>query len=174
MKAKRLLLLVMAICLASGVNAQFYDGPDDIYYYVAAEDFWNETNSAEVNKTGYWAYVFNFDGRKATHFGGQYSRDGIISYLQQNPNYFEEKVETADYSRIKYVSSSGSETIYEYPWVGSTKIWLYFSADRKVLISRVMNSTGPKDKGDGNKYIRVDKSFFRVGRSRTPSGTMYE
>ena len=34
MKAKRLLFLVMAICLASGVKAQFYDSADDIYYYL--------------------------------------------------------------------------------------------------------------------------------------------
>lgn len=48
MKTKRLLFLVMAICLASGVRAQFYDGPDDIYYYVEEfneyEDYYWETN----------------------------------------------------------------------------------------------------------------------------------
>ena len=48
MKAKRLLFLVMAICLASGVKAQFYDGHSDIYFYITAKDDFNQNGPNEV------------------------------------------------------------------------------------------------------------------------------
>ena len=63
MKGFRFLLLAMAICLASGVKAQFYDGPDDIYYYVACDDY------MKPKENGY-AIVLNFDGNKACDLGG--------------------------------------------------------------------------------------------------------
>ena len=174
MKAKRLLFFVMAICLACKVKAQFYDGPDDIYYYVQAVDYDNKNSSTEVNdRPAVSVMVFNFDGKKATQFEGTYSRDGIIKLLQENPNYFEDKVETADYTKLLFITSKGSKTIYEYYFLSSIKMHAYFSSDRKILITHVVDSAGHPE-GNGNKYIRVDKSFFKRGRSRTPSESLYE
>ena len=80
MKAIRLLFLIMAICLTSGVRAQFYDGPDDIYYYVAEYHEHDEYKSTSFS-AGYYTgrtlrdryedenkakvLIFNFDGTKA-------------------------------------------------------------------------------------------------------------
>lgn len=72
MKAKRLLLLVMAICLASGVKAQFYDEPDDIYYYVSCD------GNGQVDDDGY-VLIFNFDGNKACELAGLFEVDSYTS-----------------------------------------------------------------------------------------------
>ena len=54
------MLLGLAICLAGGVIAQFYDGPNDIYYYLLESE-----NGKTVSKSNQRVYIFNFDGRKA-------------------------------------------------------------------------------------------------------------
>lgn len=74
MKAKRLSFLVMAMCLASGVKAQFYDSADDIYFYLLESDGGSKSiYSSEV-------LVFNFDGRKACQLRGagvEYIKKGV-------------------------------------------------------------------------------------------------
>ena len=98
MKAKRLLFLVMAICLASGVKAQFYDSADDIYFYVTYE-------GGQVKETG-WAFVFNFDGLKACHDATSISR--IKANLKKSASYYEDWIETTEY-RLKYSSNNTYE-----------------------------------------------------------------
>ena len=191
MKAKRLLFLVMAICLVSGVRAQFYDGPDDIYYYLLETE-----NGRVVSKKEQRVYIFNFDGRKAAmlNLKTNSSDDKFVdvqSNLQRNPNYYEEKVETVSYD-MEYKSSS-YKTIYVLEHTthimdigGTGHVWVTeyfdtfeFSSDRNTLslnrISKGHAANGtPYTDNDKLVFKKVDKSYFRVGRSRTPSGTMYE
>lgn len=184
MKAKRFLLFVMAICLASGVKAQFYDSADDIYYYVICND------EEKIVETGY-TLIFNFDGKKAANLApsklsgwhGQYVND-VKSNLRNNASFYEERVEVSDYDII-FVSSSSSNTTYKmrdeyHDATMYTDSYTYiqkfvFSSDRDKLYY-VIESNHSNGKTTTNKYTykRVDKSFFRVGRSRTPSGTMHE
>lgn len=99
MKAKGLLFIVMALCLASGVRAQFYDGPNDIYYYVV-----ESKDGTPVSKPDKDVWVFNFDGRKACRL----AIDGLKSaqtHLRENPDYYGAMVETKKYE-LEYKSSS--------------------------------------------------------------------
>lgn len=162
MKAKRLLFLIMTICLASGVRAQFYDGPEDIYYYVKYEN----------GEYGKIAQIFNFDGKKAFNLTYKYDEvNEVKQNLLSNPNYYEELIETLDYNMF-FIESNSSGTIYGYSYNDDLKFT--FSKDRQFV------TTWQKVQGlYGNtiiefRYKKVDKSYFRVGRSRTPSGKMYE
>lgn len=175
MKAKRLLFLVMAICLASGVKAQFYDSADDIYYYVEYKNGEFAENAS--------VRVLNFDGKKAAVLNHNYfdgDGDGpfylnlskIKNKLREQPDYFEQQIETTDYNVIytapaSYIFKSGYRNGGRY--YSYTETWT-FSSNRDFLYE---TSEGW---GNNNKktYKRVFKSFFRVGRSRTPSGTIYE
>ena len=184
MKAKRLFFLVMAICLTNGVQAQFYDGPDDIYYYVeeynlADEYIWN----GSINFSGYYTgktlktfpkegratvYIFNFDGTKAALLGSRYVEE-VKENLAKKTSYYEDKIETTEY-RYNYVSSSASVVTYIYKDESTT---LYnFSKDRNTLTIEYRHKDGSHTEYTILK--RVSKSYFRIGRSRTPSGTMYE
>ncbi len=183
MKAKRLLFLVMAICLASGVKAQFYDGPDDIYYYVEVYHEKDEYVSTSLT-SGYYTgrkikeipeerkakvYIFNFDGLKAARLSSNFTYDyveDIKSNLKSSPSYYEDKIETTEYD-VKFVSSSSSGTKYEKGWNTYT-----FSNDRNTL--RVVQTPTEGSHPCSWDFKRVDKSYFKVGRSRTPSGKMYE
>lgn len=176
MKAKRLLFLVMAICLTSGVKAQFYDSADDIYYYVECD------KNGQIKENGQ-VYIFNFDGRKACYWNESV---GSVKYsLKSNPSYYEEKVETTEYI-LKYNSSN----TYRKDDGGSEYRDFYFSYSRSELtITKHYNKTiiptnqyGMMMLGmaykewtdEKTKYKKVEKSFFKIGRSRTPSSTMYE
>lgn len=155
MKAKRILLLVMATCLAGGARAQFYDSADDIYYYVEDKD-----------KLA--VLIFNFNGERAALLN--LKKDGIVAgvssvrdNIKENPNFYEDKVEVTEYD-MKYNSSN------TYSILLSSYKWLFrFSTDRQECYLTIING---KDRD--KLYKRVDKSFFKIGRSRTPSGTMYE
>lgn len=169
MKANRILLLIMAICLANGVKAQFYDSPSDIYFYVTAKDEFKQSGPNEI--TDYYqdpaVVVFNFDGLKAVMWSSHVST--VKKLLRENPNYFEDQEENVEY-KLQYVASSGSGTNYKYYSFGSWKTF-HFSVDRKVLYSR-----WPWNQGNSCRYVRVDKSYFKpnLGRSRTPKSTLYE
>lgn len=171
MKAKRLFFLVMALCLASGVKAQFYDGPEDIYFYL--ED--SEDGNPISNK---YVYVFNFDGRKASLLEWKSIAD-VKSHLRDNPDYYLEKVESSDYDLIYDTSLRGytikGSKYYAGDVVITSDITYQFSSDRNTLTTIFNRRTS---RGGSSKSInvskRVDKSYFKVGRSRTPSGTMYE
>lgn len=174
MKGIRFLLLVMAICLASGVKAQFNDSADDIYYYVKYAD--GEYKDDVI--------IFNFDGQKACKWNMSVSV--VKSSLSSNPSYFEDKVETTEYD-LKYTSSN----TYRYKKSGSEEYDDYqFSYDRntltKIVHYQVIITPGVPGGGFNysksykewreNKYIykKVEKSYFKIGRSRTSSNTMYE
>lgn len=181
MKAKRLLFLVMAICLASGVKAQFYDSADDIYYYVEQYHEYDEYKSTSFN-AGYYTgrtlrdkidedkagvMIFNFDGTKAVKWSGKLPT--VKKNIAQNASFYEDKVETTEY-QLKYVSSSLSETIYK---DNEDKCRTYiFSADRSTL--KFVYRFSGESHDHIYVYKRVNKSDFKVGRSRTPSGTIYE
>lgn len=180
MKGLRFLLLGLAICLASGVKAQFYDSADDIYYYVECDKDGQVKDNGQV-------YVFNFDGRKACYWNSSVS--GVKSSLQSNPSYYEEKVETTEYV-LKY----GSYNTYRKNEGGDEYRDFYFSSARsnltvthhwqKTVIPQVnagMYGTLPalgwaykEWTDDKTNYKKVEKSFFKIGRSRTPSSTMYD
>ncbi len=166
MKELRFLLLGLVICLASGVKAQFYDSADDIYYYVYYDN--GELKPYE-SVTGGACNIFNFDGKKACRLGSM-SKSLVVDYLNKNPNHFEDAVETTEYS-LKFVSSTPYETVYQ---TYSGDYTFKFSKDRNSL-------TIVWDKWymgihfhQEIKHKKVDKSFFKVGRSKTPSGTMHE
>lgn len=181
MKAKRLLFLVMAIYLASGVKAQFYDGPEDIYYYVCEYNEYEEYQLTSMT-SGYYtgrtirnkhegnnakALIFNFDGTKAAllcYFNAT-SVSEVKQALAKTPSYYEDKVETTEY-KLKYEPSSSGVT-YKLP----NYYEFTFSSDRNTLKEVWKDSDGHLKTWS---YKRVDKSFFRVGRSRKPSGTLYE
>ena len=165
MKAKRILFLVMAIFLASGVKAQFYDGPDDIYYYVY---YHNGKLLPMANVTGRPVNVFNFDGEKACNWG--ISKDIIQNWINSNPNYFEDAVETKEYN-LSYVSSNSSETIYK---SDSGKYTYKFSSDRNTMLCIYESNPMGGHFYQEIMFKRVGKSFFRVGRSRTPNSKLYE
>ena len=206
MKTKRLLFLVMAICLANGVKAQFYDSADDICYYVeeyyeleeikSTQDSYYDVFSGRkmylpsftTEKTGKilkrenngMAMVFNFDGMKAAIlFRGSLSI--IKDYLKESSSYCEDKVETTDYD-YKYSSTSYKEKVRdtgnEWKAHSTSSSWtvyekgsntLIFSPDRNTLIEDT-----PGLLNTITYYKRVDKSYFKVGRSRTPNSTMHE
>lgn len=184
MKAKRLLFLVMAICFASGAKAQFYDSADDIYYYLL-----ESKNGKTVSIKDQIVYIFNFDGRKAARLGTD-SPQYVQERLQENPDYYAEKVETTKYD-LEYSSSSyGTCYKQEYTsrtwdsfagitWVHNYNNTYEFSSSRstltlnKIVKGHMANGT-PYTDNDILVFKRVNKSFFKVGRSRTPSGTLYE
>ena len=172
MKAKRLLFLVMAICLASGVKAQFYDSADDIYFYL------EESKNGKTISNKY-VMVFNFDGEKGCLLEHA-SIEDIQNHLMKTPDYYVELEESKVY-RWEYVSSSLGTC---YKSQGSTNIpggitWYskytaLFSSDRNTL-TFTDETTAPAGKTTKITILRkVDKSYFKVGRSRTPSGTIYE
>ena len=110
-------------------------------------------------------YIYNFDGMTAAELAGGWNGEDIYIVkrrLQESPSYYEDKVETTEY-RWKYVPSS-SGVVYQN---GSYK--RIFSHDRSKLIQ----DNGP-DCRFKKYYKRVDKSYFKVGRSRTPSSTLHE
>lgn len=167
------MLLGMAICLTSGVKAQFYDSADDIYYYVEYKD-------GECVTDGY-ARIFNFDGKKAALLN-MYKNNGVGPYtapvrvvkanIKNNPTFYEDLVETTEYS-VKF--SHGTVYTHNYEFIDgyshNTRFLSYtyrFSSDRNYLY------VSSNDYSGEITYKRVDKSFFKVGRSRTPSGTMHE
>ena len=193
MKGLRFLLLSMAICLASGVKAQFYDSADDIYYYVQCDKYGQITENGKV-------LVFNFDGRTACELTGLMEYEGIgirtFSYvedvkkrLRKSLTYFEDKTENTDYNLC--YASSGTGTTYtgsfsfEYSAPMGTVYATYeevfnFSSKRENLEHKetrkaLQSANFSESKAtETNLYKKVDKSFFKVGRSRTPSGTMHE
>ena len=176
MKELRFLLLVMAICLASGVKAQFYDSADEIYYYVQWKD----------GKYGNNVRIFNFDGRKACIWYDYVN--SLKETFKDNPSYYEEKVETTEY-KYNYIGNN----VYQFICSDGKENYKYqFSYDRQTLtvIRYYHKHEGyyemfggypiyrSADKGWVDEvegiYKKVDKSFFKVGRSRTPSGTLHE
>ena len=188
MKELRFLLLVTAICLASGVKAQFYDGPDDIYYYVISDDYGNPLNRG-------LAIVFNFDGKKACDLSGylylkkeydediecyilaRNSIDDVKKNIQTNVSYYEDKVENTEY-KVTYVSGNkyqGTTNTYRNGnfWMKETHTF-DFSYDRKTMTDIIERACSTGNPREIKKFVKVEKSFFRVGRSRTPSGTMHE
>ena len=171
MKVNRLLFFLMAICLSSVVKAQFYDSADDIYYYVYYDkgDF-----KPNVQVTGGACTIFNFDGNKGCLLASV-RKSWVVDQLNKNPNYFEDAVETKEYT-LKFVSSTSYKTVYQSlsPYGGSDTYTYIFSRDRNSLTIIYESSFMGSKSHVETTYKKVDKSFFKVGRSRTPSGSMHE
>jgi len=182
MKGFRFLLLVMAICLASGVKAQFYDSADDILYYVSCDKY------GQIGENG-MVLIFNFDGKKACELSGYLELpDGPRTYphvddikrnLQRNKSYYDELIETTEYS-LKHISGNtyqGHGYIEGEALNGGTAYrsethTFIFSSDRKTVTDREETTTGNYMTGfkgtatDETIFKKVDKSFFNIGRSR--------
>lgn len=191
MKELRFLLLCLVICLASGVKAQFYDSADDIYYYVSCD------KNGQVQENGY-VLIFNFDGNKACELAGLFEVDpysprtypeanDVRKALQKNQAYYDEKMENTEY-RLKYDSGTTYKGSHHIDYVNpmGNNVWceesyvFEFLENRNKLIETETRSFGQgfsyTSKGSPDKTIfkKVSKSFFKVGRSRTPSSTMHE
>ena len=184
MKAKRFLFLVMAICLASGVKAQFYDSADDIYYYIQVDD----KGEFKLNYATS-CFIFNFDGKNACILNYQgndmtYTPNQIKEKLSQNPNYLMDRLETGIYD-VSYISKNRYKK--EGKWEMNDRLlgyrhgtfsWTFnFSSDRNQMYLTYVShdAVSTSEPSTYNlKYKRVDKSFFKVGRSRTPSNTLHE
>ena len=192
MKGFRILLLGLVICLASGVKAQFYDGPDDIRYYVEEyyeyeewyfKPFVGNIKTGEIKKkfpddeNSASVFAFNFDGKTAAELTGCSSGQSvraIKSYLQEKPSYFEDKVETSIYD-WKFESSSYSGTVYKASNRYNSKATYTFSPDRKKLVVKEYRDISLTESyWRAWTYKLVDKSYFKVGRSRTPSNSLHE
>ncbi len=150
----------------SNAYAQFYDDDDEIYFY---QDVDRNNN----------AYVFNFNGRKATSFGSNTTLY-IKARLKENRNYYEGQVYEVKYD-IKYRDdlSSSSWIVYSrysqgmYGLPSWTDFW-YFSKDRKRMIHKI--SGGYSDSHEFN-YRLVEKDYYvDEGRRRqdTNNGVSYE
>lgn len=139
--------------LCPDAYAQFYDADDEIYFYQSTTEGSND------------AYVFNFDGRKATSFGFNTSL-AVKSHLKENRNYYEGKVYEEVYD-MKYREdlSSPSWTVYSQyrtGWLGSWTNFWYFSKDRKTMIHRESGGKGEWT------YRLVDKDYYiEEGRRRS-------
>lgn len=183
MKGFRFLLFGLVICLASGVKAQFYDSADDIYFYVTLDvdsEFmkWSyednpRTGFKKENNSQYRScYIFNFDGMKACVWSPWVFN--VKAYLKESPNYYEEKTEDTEYD-LKYTSNN------TYEQSTNSVINTYkFSSNRDELIYTEKTWSMPLGEFS-HRWItsvyrckRVDKSFFKVGRSRTPNSTLHE
>lgn len=195
MKELRFLLLGLVICLASGVKAQFYDSADDIYYYVEYKngDFVSDGNSNRLTGN---VRVFNFDGLKGAVLNkkkhGYDNIQDVKANIKRNNIYYEDKVENTEYE-MRYSGGIYKEKV-EYSeyrenanamlgttqWILSVEFSYKFSSDRTYCYVTCIGTnfhTATNISYDINRTFtlkKVDKSFFRVGRSRTPSGTMYE
>lgn len=186
MKGLRFLLLGMAICLASGVKAQFYDSANDIYYYVE-----ESRDGKSISKQNQNVYVFNFDGMKACRLAIDLVKTAQ-SHLRENSDYYGAMVETKKYD-LEYKSSSYgvcyvSSDVSSIPFdAGGTRFFgdtftYTFSQDRETLkIEDKRHGSGgynnfgyPMPDYDGiisSVLRKVDKDyilneFFGEGRQR--------
>lgn len=183
MKELRFLLFGMAICLVSGVKAQFYDGPDDIYYYVRCDKY------GQIEENGE-AVILNFDGKTACVLAINEDEwqlyppnvNTIKEKLSKNINYLQNRIETGIYD-TQYVSGNTYKRTGKYNYdeellgyrYGSFEWTLNFSSDRKTLNMKIWsNNQGGVSFNQERTYKQVDRSFFKVGRSRTPSSTLHE
>lgn len=167
----------------------YYEKTKAIYYLGMASATFEKTGKIEkkmYHETGYVPRisVWNFDGRKAAMLGLD-SKSEVKENMKKSSSYYEDLVETKDYD-WKYTSDSsylrekksentwmisylpGYGTIYER---GKGEI-VIFSSDRNKMYKLYQD-----DFTGCCKIIeckRVDKSDFKVGRSRTPSGTLHE
>lgn len=188
MKTNRWILFAMMVCLVSiiEVKAQYYDGPDDIWYYVQCDEngkiYGKNVNIVKTNHSQ--CRVFNFDGRKACVWS--YSIENVQRDLQSNPSHFEEMIETTEYD-LKYTSND----TYRQEYDGGRYTEFHFSNSRSSLTVKYhytayrtgvtyMNgmafTTGPfpEEEDEITYYKKVEKSFFKIGRSRTSSSTLYD
>ena len=191
MKVLRFLLFGLAICLASGVKAQFYDSADDIYYYVQCNANGQPLENGDV-------VILNFDGNKACDLSGFLQLlwedeelnilrhgcevDDVKKRMRTNMTYYEDMVENEEY-KLRHVSGnkyqgttntlSWTGPMGNYCWLKETHIF-DFSYDRKSMTDNIEKNSHMGTNHDTKKFVKVDKSYFKVGRSRTPSGTMHE
>lgn len=160
---KRILFLVMAMCLTGVVKAQIYGS--GVYYYVPAGE--NITQSTGVK-------IAYFDGRLAWFSDDKCSV--ILNQLNSNSSYYlnEAKKDLRNpdedfrvYRRYRYDSSisTSTKTVYKYEdtyWTGvayggrNTRGYWYYavSDDKETLIYWYENTSN--EVRDKKYYTRVD------------------
>jgi len=162
-----LVALLFVFCVKVG-SAQFYDGADDIYFYVNV-------------KEPVWCIVLNFDGDKATCFssgmeGYQFSRNKVSEILNSNQRYYEDRTQDALYKMnytnlfdgVAYMWSVRRDGLYG-SWYDSYV--MEFSDDRGTLFYKCYpQNTSPTRNTKPSKtetYKKVSKSeFLTRGRRR--------
>lgn len=175
-------MLVVVMCMTSVAKAQFYDSADDIYYYVAVKDDGN---------LGGMCFIFNFDGKNACILAETDEDDDrypplvdeVKTKISQNTNFLENRIETGLYD-VKFMSGNTYKKTGNYDFHDENVGYHYgqfswtfrFTNDREFMYWTLWNNNqgGFERTQKEWKFKRVDKSYFRVGRSRTPSGTLHE
>lgn len=155
---KKFIILVFLSVFPVISYAQFYDDEDELYFY--------DINDNQPYGDDH-AYVFNFDGTKGTRLNDYCTRLYVVNKLKDDINYFEKQVFKTDYN-LKYVGKTSNgmieyvqRDVYSYPWgTRVTVIHYYFSADRKILVSKAERDQYSQE------YHKVEKSAFLPGRSR--------
>ena len=79
MKAKRLLFLVMAICLASGVKAQIYNS--EVLFYVEEDSKLSDPQTR--------LSIYRFKNGKRQYYNGEDHLKDVCDNLKSNINYYE-------------------------------------------------------------------------------------
>ena len=116
--------------------------------------------------------ILNFDGKKAACLCPAFTKvKDIKTALSNNSSVYDNKVETAIYD-WEFVSSSYEGTIYKEPY-HSDYNYLFLS-DRTYLTITIKGHDTYWDSIEKTTFKKVDKSYFKVGRSRTPSSTLHE
>ena len=100
MKAKRFLLLVVAICLASGVEAQFYDS-EQVYCYEYQYTFNNDVKKDEDNPNPWIEFVLFKNGCM-----GEFRTTKNDIREKGETSYFEESVRKDFLSRYNKFNAS--------------------------------------------------------------------
>ena len=168
MKAKRLLFLVMVICLASGVKAQF--DSDEVYYYVPTETI--ITEDTEV-------YVMFFSGNRAAV---QSNKCAII--LNESTSYWKSKLQSYKPSWCYTYDSSlstNSTLIYKLEvnepryngssWSSTPGGYRYLSISKdKSYAEKWLEKPGKKYKSDDIHYKLVSRDNI-VPRQSTQYST---
>lgn len=162
MKGFRFLLLVMAICLASGVKAQFED-EEKVYLYIYSE------RSIENGNTDITKVIFKNHNMYCSNENVKSIKSNLIknsSYLDDieyhinNPKRWSGSKGPRSYNGA--LSTSSSRVVYTDNYNGDafwgekgyTKHYA-FSKDKKSLVTWI---DGEEDK---YYYILVDESYFK-------------
>ena len=161
-------MLVVIMFIPCVAKAQFYDSADDIYYYMLVD----KQGEYYYSFVGGQVYVFNFDGRKAAALARSSSLSVVKNDINHDAEYYEKLVEKTEYD-VHFKNSNALPPTYFWSNTFGNRTYV-FSNDRKYLTETTDFVIGGMRTTQTLKYKRVDKSFFKLGRSRTPSGTLYE
>lgn len=163
---KRILFVLLTLCLAAGARAQFYD--TEVHYYIKQGT--ELTNSSIV-----WA--FTFDGRKLV--SRAMAKSEITAKFRQDANYMDEllrpRLDNPNYGydfdedlttprTVVYASkwTSNSQSRVTYNQNGSSdpirgRAYIAFTQDRKRMVTWNMED-GSEEVLNKEYYVRVEKA----------------